>query len=135
MSFFVDVLIFCASFIREMGGKKKEKAKAEVRTVSDDRVKKRKYQTIPVSTKREMKVLKQQGFKLPEVRKLLNLPHLPRQTFFDITKRNYSDDVASRDYNSSYKSTDQPIVHLRKRKYQFTIESLSLGSRMKKLML
>ena len=48
-------LVFGASKLREMGGKKNVKNAVEVRTISDNRVQKRKYQTIPLAIKREMK--------------------------------------------------------------------------------
>ena len=93
-----------------MGKKKSQKTVAEVRTISDGRAKKRKYQTIPLAKKREMKVLAEQGFGLSEVRKKLNLPYLPKQTFFNIKNKSYDNEVNSRSYNSSYKTTDEQIV-------------------------
>ena len=72
-----------------MGKKKSRKTVAEVRSISDGRAKKRKYQTIPLEKKREMKVLAEQGFGLSEVRKKLNVPYLPKQTFFSIKKKSW----------------------------------------------
>ena len=62
-----------------MGGKKNVKNAVEVRTISDNRVQKRKYQSIPLAIKREMKALAQQGFGLKEVKQKLDIPYLPKQ--------------------------------------------------------
>lgn len=70
-----------------MGGKKNVKNAVEVRTISDNRVQKRKYQTIPLAIKREMKALAQQGFGLKEVKQKLDIPYLPKQTFHSISLR------------------------------------------------
>ena len=51
MRVLVDFTCFWASKVREMGRKKSQKTVAEVRTISDGRAKKRKYQTIPLAKK------------------------------------------------------------------------------------
>ena len=93
-----------------MGGKKNVKNAVEVRTISDSRVQKRKYQTIPLAIKREIKALAHQGFGLKEVKQKLDIPYLPKQTFHNIKKKSYDNQVNSRSYNASYKATDHQIV-------------------------
>ena len=82
----------------------------EVRTISDSRVQKRKYQTIPLAIKREIKALAHQGFGLKEVKQKLDIPYLPKQTFHNIKKKSYDNQVNSRSYNATYKATDHQIV-------------------------
>ena len=105
MLVFVDALILLTSQVREM---RKSKNQPEVRTVT--KIAKRKKQTIPISIKREIQSLSAQGFKYREIMKKLNLSHFPKQTFSDIKKKNFDNQVNSRSYNSSYKTTDLEIV-------------------------
>ena len=86
-----------------------KKNQPEVRTISNDKVRKR--QTIPISIKKEIQSLSAQGFKYREIMKKLNLSHLPKQTFCNIKKNKYDNQVNSRSYNSSYKTTDLEIVN------------------------
>ena len=87
-----------------MGKSKNQTAK--VRTAISER----KHQTIPISMKKEIRALSEQGYKYREIKKKLNLSHLPRQTFHNIKRRNYDYTANSRLYNSSYKTTDIEIV-------------------------
>ena len=67
-----------------MSKTKNSKAKVEIRQNFDDKSKKAKraQQMLPLSIKREIKALSQQGLKYKEIMKKLNLTHLPKLGYF-----------------------------------------------------
>ena len=100
-------------FFREMDRKTVKKSTcAEIRTNSVDSLtkSKREKQRIPMSIKKEIQSLSQQGHKRSEIMKKLNLSRLPRQTFFDIKKINFENEAVTRSYNSKHKRTDNQLM-------------------------